>query len=199
MADNLQDLNEQFHFHLSEVKNRAKKISCKEQLEELENMTIAAKNQLSDTERACKQKFGELSGICSQIRMLEYKIEQFKNGQSYQAIEQVVKVKVSEFLADNKKLLEYALVSVIEALRENPDRYLLINKMPTTYNSLGTIRSTLFEWDYQFVKEKVLELADKTFHKLQKDLVDSTLTTGLEKGNLNFREIIETEAGDIAS
>jgi hypothetical protein len=57
----------------------------------------------------------------------------------------------------------------------------------------------LYEGDYQFVKEKVLELADKTFHKLQKDLVDSTLTTGLEKGNLNFREIVETEAGDIAS
>jgi hypothetical protein len=57
----------------------------------------------------------------------------------------------------------------------------------------------LFEGDYQFVKEKVLGLADKTFHKLQKDLVDSTLTTGLEKGNLIYREMVETESGDIAS
>lgn len=44
-------------------------------------------------------------------------------------------------VCDNKKILEYALVSFF-ALRENPDRYFLIDKIPTTCDSLGTIRST---------------------------------------------------------
>jgi chromosome segregation ATPase len=84
MADNIQELNEQFQFHLSEVKNiELRKSRCKEQLADLENNIISAKEQLFDTERACKQKFDELTGICSQVQMLEYQIERFKNSQSY--------------------------------------------------------------------------------------------------------------------
>ena len=86
----------------------------------MENRTIIAKEQLYDTERTCKQKFGELSGICTQVRMLEYQIERFKNSGSYQAIEQITRDRVNELLADNKKLLEYALVSIIDAIRNDP-------------------------------------------------------------------------------
>jgi hypothetical protein len=94
MADNLQDLSEQFQSHLNEVKDlELRKNLCKEQLEDLEYRTIIAKEQLSDTGIACKQKFDELSVICSQVQMLEYKIEQFKNGQSYQAIEHAANTK----------------------------------------------------------------------------------------------------------
>ena len=199
-ADNAQDLSEQFQSHLKEVKAlELRKNRSEEQLEDLENRTISAQKQLSVTERACKQKFDELSGICTQAGMIEYQIEQFKNGQSYQAIEQTAKDKINELLNDNKRLIDYALVSVIEALQNDPDRYLLIDKIPTTYNSLGSIQSIWYEGDYQFVKQKVLKLSNTILHKLQKGIVDSTLTTGLEKGNLNFREIVETEAGDIAS
>jgi hypothetical protein len=94
MAENIQDLSEQFQSHLNEVKDlELRKNLCKEQLEDLEYRTIIAKEQLSDTGIACKQKFDELSVICSQVQMLEYKIEQFKNGQSYQAIEHAANTK----------------------------------------------------------------------------------------------------------
>jgi hypothetical protein len=179
IANIIQDLNEQFQFHLSEVKNmELRKSRCKEQLEDLENKTISAKEQLFDTERAFKHKFGELSGICSHVRMLEYEIEQFKNSQSYQAIEQAAKVKVNELLNDNKRLLQYALVSVIDALRNEHDRYLLFDKIPVAdtinHSSLGSI---FYQGDFQFVKEKVLEIADNLFGKLRKGLVDSSLSS----------------------
>ena len=102
--------------------------------------------------------------------MLEYQIERFKNSGSYQAIEQITRDRVNELLADNKKLLEYALVLIIDALRNDPDRYLLIDKIP--YDSLEIVESTLYQEDYQFVKEKVLVIADKTFHKLTRDLAE---------------------------
>jgi len=130
--------------------------------------------------------------------MLEYQIERFKNSESYQAIEQITRDRVNDLLADNKKLLEYAHVSVIDALRNDPDRYLLIDKIP--YDSLGIAESTLYQWDYQFVKEKVLVIADKTFHKLIKDLSENTLSTaaGLETGISYSGEMVESET-DIAS
>jgi hypothetical protein len=72
--------------------------------------------------------------------------------------------------------------------------------MPTTYNSLGTIQSAFYQGDYQFVKEKVLELTDRLFHKLQEDLVDSALSTtaGFENGSSYSSEMLESETGDVA-
>ena len=119
--------------------------------------------------------------------MVEYQIEKLKNGQSYQEIEQVTKDKVSELLSDNKKVLEYALDSIIEALKNEPDSYLLTNKLLTTYNSPGTIPSILYEVDYQLIKERVLDLADWTFKKIRKDMTRSSVdkVLGFEKANSN--------------
>ena len=63
------------------------------------------------------------------------------------------------------------------------------------------IESTLYQGDYQFVKEKVLVIADKTFHKLTKDLAENTLSTaaGLEKGISYSVEMVESETADAAS
>jgi hypothetical protein len=197
MADNTKDLNEKFLRLQGEVTDmELKKSVIKEQLEDLENKISSAEEQLSETDKACKLKFDELSGVCYQIQMLEYQIERFKNSKSYQAIEKISKDKVNELLTENRKLLEYALVSVIEALKNEPNRYLLIDKKP--YNSLGTIQSILYEGDYQFAKEKVLEFADETFYKLQKGIVDNTLTAALGLENEQSKEIVEAEAGDIA-
>ena len=38
----------------------------------------------------------------------------------------------------------------------------------------GSNKSTFCQEDFQFVKERVLKLADKTFHRLHKILVDIT-------------------------
>jgi hypothetical protein len=198
IADSTNDLNEVFLCLQGEVTDmELKKSVIKEQLANLEYKISSAEEQLSETDKACKLKFDELSGICYQIRMLEFQIERFKNSEDYQGIEKIAKDKVNELLTDNRKVLEHALVSVTEALRNEPDRYLLINKKP--YNSSGSIQSILYE-DYQFAKEKVLELADKIFYKLQRGIVDNTLTAalGMEKRNLNSKEIVEAEAGDIA-
>jgi septal ring factor EnvC (AmiA/AmiB activator) len=197
MADCTKDLNEKFLCLQGEVTDmELKKSVIKEQLEDLEYKISSAEEQLSETDKAYKLKFDELSGICYRIRMLEFQIERFKNSKDYQGIEKIAKDKVNELLTGNRKVLERVLVSVTEALRNEPDRYLLINKKP--YNSLGSIQSILYEGDYQFAKEKVLELADKIFYKLQKGLVNSTLAAALGLENEQSKEIVEAEAGDIA-
>jgi hypothetical protein len=199
LADNIQDLNEQFQYHENKLKDLdLRKNQCKEQLENFENKIMSAQEQLSDTERACKYKFDELTGICSQVQMLGYKIKQFKNSQSYQAIEHAAKYKVHELLSNNKKLLEYALVSVIQALRDNPDRYLLIDKIPIAdiinHNSLGTIQSTFYQRNYQFAKEKVLVLRFqiRLLHlrivvKLAQNMIKGF---GLSKNNIFFHSLV---------
>ena len=197
MADNTKDLNKKFqHLQGEVIDMELKKSVVKEQLEDLENKISSAEGQLSETDKACKLKFDELSGICYRIRIAEHQIEQFKSSENYQTIEKIAKDEVNELLTDDKKLLEHALISVTEALRKEPDRYLLINKKP--YSSLGSIQSILYEGDCQIAREKVLELADEIFYKLQKGIVDNTLTAALGLENEQFKEIVEAEAGDIA-
>jgi hypothetical protein len=178
MADNLYKLKEVFRHLQSEVADiELRKSVSDEQLQALYNDIAIAKDNLSSANSGYKKKFAELSALYTQRQMLEYKIEQIKNSQDYKMIEQVAKEKVNELLADDRKLLEYALVSLIEALGSEPDSYLLLSKRP--YKSLGLIPSILYEGDYQFVKEKVLESADKIFYRFQKGIVDSTLITAL--------------------
>jgi hypothetical protein len=89
--------------------------------------------------------------------------------------------------------LQHALISIIVALRNDPDRYLLIDRMelfPFTtttiinYNSFLALRRPLCPLESeQFVSVRVLEMAERVLNNLQKGIVDSTISTaaGLEK------------------
>jgi hypothetical protein len=85
------------------------------------------------------------------------------------------------------------LVSIIVALRNDHDRYLLMDGMELTpfttntiinYNSfLALRRPSCPPGNEQFVSERVLEMAEQVLNNLQKGIVDSTISTaaGLEK------------------
>jgi hypothetical protein len=97
-------------------------------------------------------------------------------------------------LSDNEKILQNALFSVLLALRNDTDRYFLIDRMELTpftttiihYNSFLASRRPLYpQGNEQFVSGRVLEMAERIFYNLQKGIVDSTISTaaGLEKGS----------------
>ena len=86
--------------------------------------------------------------------------------------------------------MQHALVSVVVALRNNPDRHLLIDRMELTpfttntiinYNSFLTLRRPSRLQGYeQFISERVLEMSEKMLFNLQKNIVDSTISTAAE-------------------
>jgi len=91
--------------------------------------------------------------------------------------------------------LQNALFSVLLALRNDPDRYLIIDRMELTpfttnaiinYNSfLALRRLSHLQGNEWFVSERVLEMAERILCNLQKVMVDSTISTGsgLEEGS----------------
>ena len=89
------------------------------------------------------------------------------------------------------KLLEFALLSVCEALRQDPQKELLIEKTPPIQNYDFEPSSVALEQppfqnpydDYPHVaKEKVLELSNKYYNRLVKGLTDCSLSTAAEMG-----------------
>jgi hypothetical protein len=93
---------------------------------------------------------------------------------------------------DNRKLLQNALVSVIVALRNDPDRYSLIDRMELTPFSTTILNYNSFLGSRRLPRDKhfggrILEVAEKIFCNLQKVMVDSTVSTaaGLQEGVSN--------------
>ena len=139
-------------------------------------------------------KYKELKEACSQARKLQNYVEQFKDSQDYQELESIVQSEVGKAVSDNKKLLQNALFSVLLALRNDPDRYFIVDRMELTpfttttiinYNSFQESRRPSYLQGSERFSERVLELAGKILYNLQKAMVDSTISSaaGLEKGN----------------
>lgn len=192
MANNIQDLKEKYqHLQKKITDMESSEFSSKEQLRGLQEDIASAKALLSNVQKAYEAKYAELKEICSQTQKLENYVERFKNSYNYQEIEQITTHKVKGIIDNKKTLLEHALVAVIKALKNDPDRYLLIDKMPVTttilnHGSLEVVREQTFGQGYgPLVKEKVLELADTILNNLQKGIVDSIISTaaGLDKGS----------------
>jgi chromosome segregation ATPase len=195
MSYNIHDLEEKYRqLQAKVISIELRKSAGIEQLETLQNDIEAAVDKLTWTETACKKKYEELTEVCTQVRMLEKYVKRLKNGEDYSELEAIVKNKVSELLLDNKRLLEAVLASIIEALRDDPDRYLLIDRMqltPFTNNTIINYSSFLEsqrpsrpQGDEQFVRERVVETAKRVLDNLQKNIVDNIISTasGLEKG-----------------
>lgn len=121
---------------------------------------------------------------------LEKLVYEFKHNNKIYQIQNVAKDKVSGFLTENdgSKLLDFALVAVAEALRQDPQSNLLIEKMPPIPNYDFASKSFLpnpWEYEYDFphaAKEKVLESSSELYNKLLRGLANITLLTAARMG-----------------
>jgi hypothetical protein len=84
------------------------------------------------------------------------------------------------------KLLEFALAAVTEALRQDPQKELLIEKTPPIQNydfnsSSVELEPRPFPSPYDdyphFAREKVLELSNKYYDRLVKGLTECSIST----------------------
>jgi hypothetical protein len=155
-----------------------------QELYALNNKIASAESIFNQYEMAFGKLNKEFNHIHEQINGMKAIVEQFKvNNKVYQNIHTVAEEKVKAFLGENNamKLLEFALAAVIEALRQDPQRKLLIEKTPPIQNYDFMIGQSPFLniYDYypHIAKEKVLESANKIYNELVKGLADATIFT----------------------
>jgi hypothetical protein len=175
MADSIHKLQEKLEQLQSEVLDISiRKSVDKDQLKHLHNEIETAQEKLTSVDEAINVKYEELKEVCCQLQKLENYVEEFKNSQDYKELEGIVRSEVVKTLFDNKKLLQNALVSIIVALRNDPDRYLLIDRMELThfttntiinYNSSLALRRPQYpqQENEQFVSERVIKMAELSY------------------------------------
>ena len=194
MADSIHKLQDKLQQLQSEISNISKsKTLAKDQLKGLHDEIEVAQEKLNLVNKTFEVKYEELKEACSQAQKLQNYVEQFKDSQDYQELESIVQSEVGKAVSDNKILLQNALFSVLLALRNDPDRYSIVDRIELTpytttilnYNSfLGSRLPLCLQGSGQF-SERVLDVAEKILYNLQKGIVDSTISTaaGLEDGS----------------
>jgi hypothetical protein len=183
MADSIYKLQDKLKRLQNEMTDMlTRKTEGQEELNDLHNEIINTKEKLDLVKETFDIKYDKLKEVCSQIQKLQNYVKQFVEGLDYQELESVVRNEVEKTLSDNKKLLQNALFSVLLALRNDPDRYLIVDKMELTpfsttilnYNSfLGSRRSP----EGEHFSGRILEVAENIFRNLQKSVVESTIST----------------------
>jgi hypothetical protein len=194
MADSIHKLQEKLRDLQGEVLDISRRKSVGlERLKDLHDELEAAQEKLNLINRTFEVKYEELKEVCSQAQKLQNYVEQFRNNQDYQELESVARGEVEQTLSNNKKLLQNALFSVLLALRNDPDRYIIVDRMELTsfttatiinYNSFsGSRRPPDLQRSEQFISGRLLGVAGRILSNLQKCIVDSTISTaaGLEK------------------
>jgi hypothetical protein len=196
MADCIHKLHDRLQQLQSEISNISKsRTVAKDQLKGLHDEIEAAQEKLNLVNKTFELKYKELKEACSQLQKLQNYIEQFRDEQDYQEVEAIVRSSIEKILIDNKKLLQNTLFSVLLALRNHPDRYLIIDRMELTSftttiinldSFLASRRPPYLQESEQF-SGRILEMAETILGNLQKSMVDSTISTAarLGKGSLN--------------
>ena len=135
-------------------------------------------------------KWQESEHLNNDISRLETVISRFKNNnEEYLKIEKTIEV--SSVLTDGKVILPFALASVIEAVRSNPDKYnnLLVRNSSSSSTAIISAQQSLSQpedYDEEY-NAMILEVADKLYSTLLKQLVSTIMdnTTAELKSSLS--------------
>jgi hypothetical protein len=156
-------------------------------LNEIKNKTVNAKlnNELWKKEnRELRDEVVDLRNEKSSLLSWIHEVKQ--NNNTYLEVQNVVKEKVEEFLNEynGRKLLEYALTAAVEALRQDPEKELLTEKMSTLTDYDFDPEKLFFPNPYNpsdLKKERLLELASVTYNKLFRGLTDVATSSAAKK------------------
>jgi DNA repair exonuclease SbcCD ATPase subunit len=145
MGDNihkLQDKLRRLQTEISDISTR--KSEGQGELKDLLDEISNTKEKLDTVKKTFDIKYEELKEACSQAQKLQDYVEQFIEGQDYQELESFVRKEVGKSLLDIRKLLQNALFSILLALRNDPDRYFMINRIELTPFTTIIINYDLF-------------------------------------------------------
>ena len=188
--------NPLFHVEARIEEIKRMRLCLESELEEQKNMLFSynekidsAKLVLKGWNIACKEVREEVIRIYDEKQILENLVHVLKqNDNLYQKIQNIAEDKVSSFLTgyNAMKLLEFALLSVCEALRQDPQKELLIEKTPPIQNydfepSSVALEQPPFQNPYDdyphIAKDKVLELSKIYYNRLVNRLTDCSIST----------------------
>jgi len=105
-------------------------------------------------------KMSYIENLGNEIRKLETYISKLKNSDEYYTkFEKFAKEKLDSIIKDHKSILALALGAVIESIRKDPDKQMIINDVITN----------------EAHQDRLLDMSEEFFEKILKRLIDGSL------------------------
>lgn len=172
LKDDIKELNGQLDSLLDQKSNaKASLLSIKVKLKELSDQ----RDYYNDV---TVRKYSYIENLDSKIKQLETYISNLSNSDEYYTkFEQFAREKLDSIIKDRKWVLSLAVGSVIESLRSDPEKQMLI------------VDSTISEESFQSV---LLDMSEKLFGKILNQLIDVTMKSEMKAviGENNTAELI---------
>ncbi len=103
---------------------------------------------------------------------LESLVNDFQdNNEEYMKITKTVEEKVCGVLSNAKVLLRYALLSITESIRNNPERYRLVFYNMSSQQS----RHPSQDYNTEAIAAMIIEEAEKLYNKVVKDCINKSV------------------------
>jgi hypothetical protein len=147
-------------------------------------------NNVNHYHSCCEKEMMQMNRLSNERMRLQASVSNFKNtNEEYLKIKKTVEQKVMPLLTGSKKLLRYALISLIETMKKNPDKYSSL-VYPDLYSSAASTTEyqpdfftygqdqqlPLTDWHTQACIEMVVEEADGVYNKLKQEWIDGSVT-----------------------
>jgi hypothetical protein len=154
-------------------------------LQEISDQIATMRKTLDQYQLSCKEERLELTKIQLQKVRLEGLVDNFQNNdEGYVKIRNTAEEKVHSVLSDAKPLLRIALLSLVESIREDPDRYSSLiyhNTSPpadyiSQYYSSDSYGQQQQQYPLQDYITMLTEEAEKLYNKLSKELIDESIS-----------------------
>ena len=142
---------------------------------------------------SCEKEMMQMNRLSNERMSLETIVTNFKNtNEEYLKIKKTVEGKVMHILTGSKTLLRYAVFSLVESMRKDPDKYSSLI-YPDMYQSVTPLTGYIGEYQPEFFTlgpnqqnpstdyytedciGMVVEEAEKVYKKLAKEWIDVTI------------------------
>jgi hypothetical protein len=135
------------------------------------------KTLLNSYHISCERKRQEAEYLNNEITRLEALVSRFKsNNEECRKIKQRAEEEVRSVLTDGKVLLQFALTSVIEAFRRNPDKYNNLLAHNISSSTAVPAQEPLPLHNEEDYKTMILEESDKLYNELIKEMVNRIMS-----------------------
>jgi hypothetical protein len=164
------------------------KHTCKRNLFKLNNQLATTTKLLNSLRMSCKRERREIKNLQNEKARLEAFITEFKsNNEEYLEIKEAAEEKVKDVLTNSKLLLQFAIASVIESLRRNPELCNFVlkdisNNNHTAYRSnyLSLMSEQQQQESFSYINDNpyvdlILEEAEKLYNDLTTKLTNDVM------------------------
>jgi hypothetical protein len=189
----LPQLKDQFLLLVEEIDNlEYKKNNSKTVLSALQNQISTTKDSLKIYQSAVDEKIQNIAEAHKKLAQLE-NIK--SNSKNYQKIERIAEQKANDILNNKKVVILAAVISVLDALRNHPDKQQLLiydlfynNHYPTNNDDITLYTTKMISsapnpenyLPLPFHHKEILKIADGLYDNLLKAVVDNTIYTPLQ-------------------